>query len=228
MLDRQPDAPTMHRTDPAHRPASGVTRRHREPGRRRLRVDRRDRRRSAQDRVARRPSPSTCSTRPAARWAKRVVPIVVGLVVLVALRCRSCKRRKQPRAASATTTTDPSRIEPVFDPADGDQPCPRHRPGRVALRLRRGARATASRFARRRLGVIRTPPADPLPDRLAALHDELDGADRRARARRRGRRAGAVPGQRAHRDVGRPGERARARARRRAPGSRSCSTARTR
>ena len=61
------------------------------------------------------------------------------------------------------------------------------------------------------LGVLRTPPTDALPQRLAALQAEIVALLARVPSRRRRRRAGLLPGQRAHGDERRSGQRAGAR-----------------
>ena len=59
------------------------------------------------------------------------------------------------------------------------------------------------------LGVLRTDQDDPLPKRLADLQVEIRALHRRARAGRGRRRAGVLPGQRAHGHGRRPGQRHR-------------------
>ena len=77
-----------------------------------------------------------------------------------------------------------------------------------------------SRFTAIACGVIRTPPSEPLPNRLASLAAELDALDRRDAARRGRGGAGAVPGERAAprcRSGRRAGSRSLIAARRRIP-----------
>ena len=124
------------------------------------------------------------------------------------------KRRKRPRRRLTHPRT-PCRV------LVGSNPCSvRERARRVVLGSTPGCRAAATARCRGPVrssppspcGVIRTPPGDDLPERLAALAAELDALVAEQRPRRDRGRAGAVPGERPHRDVGRPGERARARA----------------
>ena len=94
--------------------------------------------------------------------------------------------------------------------------------GYGAVRRRSGGLATSA------YGVMRTDPAAPLPERLAALDADLEVFVAEIHPSRDGGRAGPVPDQRTHRDLGRAGQRPRARPSRRGPGSRSPTTARTR
>ena len=59
------------------------------------------------------------------------------------------------------------------------------------------------------IGVLTTPPSRPVPERLAELQARARGPDRRVPADGRGRRAGVLPGQRAHGDERRAGQRPR-------------------
>ena len=107
---------------------------------------------------------------------KRLVPIVAGLVVVVAVRTifKRRKRRSRTAAASATTPTEPSRIELVFDPAGGgDQLVLGIDPG--VSRCGYGVvRREGSQFRAVAYGVIRTPPSEELPTRLATLLHEIN------------------------------------------------------
>ena len=158
-----------------------------------------------------RPSPSTSWTRRAVRsgsgWC-RSSPVWSWW-------WRSARSSSGARgtAASATTPTDPSRIELVFDPAGRGRPAgPGHRPGRVALWVRRGAARRVAVPGRR---LRRHPHA---PERGAAdrasrtLQHEIDALIEEFTPDRARGRAGAVPGEHAHRDDGRSGQRSRARA----------------
>ena len=100
-----------------------------------------------------------------------------------------------------------------------------HRPRADPLRLRRPRRhGPGGAEARGRSACIRTPPTDAAAAAAGRAAGRARGADRRVPARRRRRRAGVLPGQRAHGDERRPGQRAGAGRGRRAPAARSCST----
>ena len=97
-----------------------------------------------------------------------------------------------------------SSIEPVFDPTGPvlgiDPGVSRCGYGAVAGRAAGSAAPDCRAVA---FGVIRTPPDLPLPERLGRLQTELEALVEEVAPVRAGRRAGAVPGQRPHRDVGR-------------------------
>ena len=77
--------------------------------------------------------------------------------------------------------------------------------GYCVLEVRPSARSATSRAVA--IGVMRTSPDAAVPERLAELQRDLRGPARRVPPRGGGHRAGALPGQRAHRHVGRPGQR---------------------
>ena len=117
---------------------------------------------------------------------KRIGPIIAGLVVLLAL--RADPQAAQAPARSATPRTDPSRIEPVFDPSEREAPAGAPR---LVLGIDPGVsrcgygvvRRDGSTFRAVAYGVIRTPPRDELPDRLATLLARARRAHRRVPAR---------------------------------------------
>ena len=133
--------------------------------------------------------------------------------------------------AESAAGADPasSSIEPVFDPTGPvlgiDPGVSRCGYGAVAGRDGAGGAGGTARGRVRRHPHPARPAAARAPRPPAG---RARGADRGGRAVGAGGRAGPVPGQRPHRDVGRAGERARAGDRGPAPGSRSRSTARTR
>ena len=100
----------------------------------------RGRRRSAQDRLQE-AEPIDLMDAAGGSVGKRMVPIIAGLVVRASRSASIFKRRKrQPQQVRHDRRADPSRIEPVFDPAGRRADAgPGHRPRRVALRVRRGA-----------------------------------------------------------------------------------------
>ena len=138
-----------------------------------------------------------------------MVPIVAGLVVVVGAPVdpeapRSAAAAGPPRRRLIPLGSNPCSIRP-------GPPCSGIDPG--VSRCGYGVvRRDGAQFRAVAYGVIRTPPSEELPDRLGRARRRA----RRARWREyppigAGGRAGAVPGEHAHRDVGRAGERARAR-----------------
>ena len=169
---------------------------------------------------------------------------VNGQALVVYVRSRGSRSARRPlltecqRSPSPTPSLNPRagagsalRIELVFDRRDPGRSSGRARASTPGCRAAATARcaATASAWCRRR--VRRDPHAaatSRCPSGSATLQAELDALVAEfAPVGARGR-AGAVPGERPHRDVGRPGERARARGGRRRRASRSCTTAPTR
>ena len=143
---------------------------------------------------------------------KRLVPIGIGALVLFILwrlirRAAADAGFREILARSASQPLGSNLCSTLPGPSSASTPV-----SRAAATARSSAISGRLRGHR----VRRDPHLadDPLPERLLALDDELRGAGGTAPAVGVGGRARPVPEQRAHRDVGRAGERARARGRR--------------
>ncbi len=177
VLSGTPTAPDAGGRRGADRPGHRSLDRHRRAARSTPASRRRGRRTPARARSSpRRPSPLTSWTRPVVRWGSgwcRSWPDW-SWWWRSGRSSRGASGVRRTAAASATTPTDPRRIELVFDPAGGgDQLVLGIDPG--VSRCGYGVvRRDGSQFRAVAYGVIRTSPSEELPTRLATLLHEIN------------------------------------------------------